>query len=684
MANNETAASPFFANAVHELRTPIQTIIGTLELMGDTTLNPEQTEYVRQVKFSADILLALVNDLLDFSKIQSGQFKLEHIPVNPSNVVEQTVDLISIEAHNRGLEIFTSLSLETPLAIYSDPTRIQQILLNLVKNAVKFTSQGYINVKLSKVDNNLLFEVVDTGIGVPEDKKQLIFKEFQQADASTTRKFGGTGLGLSICKNLAALMKGDIGIRDNPEGGSVFWFTLPIEKCENPPDSLPRFTKLNINLNTKILVVDDHKLALESLVNKLKSIGLQNVDVALSGEEALEKLRVAAEANTPYTLALIDMIMPVMDGWRLAAEINADRNINSTKLYMLVPEGQMGSEAKMKMLDWFNGYIYKPIKYRLLIDILNSVTEDKLDLETVERKEVVMEKKPEQSEVQVTTNKTSPVPEQSDNFDCIVLVAEDHPINQKLLKTFLTNFGCTVFTANNGREAVNQIAEHPEIELVFMDIQMPELNGVEATIEIRKTDYKGIIIACTANSDEADFEMYRTNGMNGVLVKPFKKQSVKELLDKWISVIKMPTDDDIEELEELEEVDENFEEVDLTEFVYNIWDSQDFLDTVSNDYSLANQLIEQFINQTRTYLITAKEALYMKNIQSLTIIGHTLKGSSATMSAKALSEAAKKIEDYARNMDLSEVAKYINEFSALFTKFEYLVKEQIEEWNKQR
>ena len=146
----------------------------------------------------------------------------------------------------------------------------------------------------------------------------------------------------------------------------------------------------------------------------------------------------------------------------------------------------------------------------------------------------------------------------------------------------------------------------------------------------------------------------------------------------------MPTDDDIEELEELEEVDENFEEVDLTEFVYNIWDPQDFLDTVSNDYSLANQLIEQFINQTRTYLITAKEALYMKNIQSLTIIGHTLKGSSATMSAKALSEAAKKIEDYARNMDLSEVAKYINEFSAMFTKFEYLVKEQIEEWNKQR
>lgn len=674
MSKNETAASPFFANAVHELRTPIQTIIGTLELMGDTTLNPEQTEYVRQVKFSADILLALVNDLLDFSKIQSGQFKLERIPVNPSHVVEETVDLISIEAHNRGLEIFTHLSSDLPLAIYSDPTRIQQVLLNFVKNAVKFTSSGYINVRLSKVDNNLLFEVIDTGIGVPEEKKQLIFKEFCQADASTTRKFGGTGLGLSICKNLAALMKGDIGIRDNPEGGSIFWFSLPIEECENPPDSIPRFTTLNIDLNTKILVVDDHKLALESLVYKLNCIGLKNVETASSGQEALDKLRNAAEKNDPFVIALVDMIMPVMDGWRLASEINADRNINSTKLYMLVPEGQMGSEAKMKMLDWFNGYIYKPVKYRLLIDTLNSANQN-LDLETVEK---VEEKKVETP---------APAPE---TYDCTVLVAEDHPINQKLLKTFLTNFGCTVYTANNGREAVNQIAEHPEIELVFMDIQMPELNGVEATIEVRNTDFKGIIIACTANSDEADFEMYRTNGMNGVLVKPFKKQSVKELLEKWMPVIKMPADDEleeleeVEELEELDELEESFEEVNLTDFIYNIWDPTDFIDTVSHDMSLASQLIEQYINQTRTYLITAKEALYMKNFQSLSLIGHTLKGSSATISAKALSEAARKIEDNAKLMDVTEVAKYINEFSALFTKFEYLSKEQIEEWNKQK
>lgn len=671
MSKNETAASPFFANAVHELRTPIQTIIGTLELLEDTSLNPEQTEHVRQVKFSADILLALVNDLLDFSKIQSGQFKLERIPVNPRTILEETVDLISIEAHNRGLELVTDFTEDVPLAVFSDPTRIQQILLNLIKNAVKFTSSGYIKVSLSNKENNLYFEVIDSGIGVPEEKKQLIFKEFCQADASTTRKFGGTGLGLSICKNLASLLKGDIGIKDNPEGGSIFWFSIPIDPCSNPPESLVGNPKLSLEPTTKILIVDDSELALKSLLKKLNALGLSNIETANSGELALDMLRKASEEKSPYDVALIDMVMPVMDGWRLAAEINANREINDVKLYMLVPEGQMGSEAKMKMLDWFNGYIYKPIKNRLLIEILNSASTQNIDLETVEPVEVlpVVEEK----------KQTPP-----DTYDLTVLVVEDHPINQKLLKTFLTSFGCTVFTANNGREAVNQIAEHPEVELVFMDVQMPELNGVEATIEIRKTDYQGIIIACTANSDEADFQMYMSNGMNGVLIKPFKKQSVKEMLDKWITVIKTTFEDELEELEEVDELEEleELEVVDIEDFVYNIWDSNDFLDTVSNDLTLANQLIEQFITQTRTYLITAKEALYMKNIQSLIVIGHTLKGSSATISAKALAEAARNLEDSGKNMDLTEAAKNINEFSALFTKFEFIAKEQLEEWKK--
>lgn len=658
MANTELASSPFFANAVHELRTPIQTIIGTLELMGDTKLDSEQTEYVRQVKFSADILLSLVNDLLDFSKIQSGKLKFESISVSPLHILESTVDLISIEAHNKGLEIVTNCKSDVPDAILSDSTRIQQVLLNLIKNAVKFTSKGYINVTLSRQGDNLLFEVIDTGIGVPEEKKQLIFKEFCQADASTTRKYGGTGLGLSICRNITNLFNGDIGIKDNPSGGAIFWFTVPIKETTEIPVKFDTLSPLSIDKDTHILIVDDSEVSVESTKYKLQKLGLNNVEIANSGEVAITKLREATAKNTPFSIAFIDMVMPKMDGWRLASEINADRSINNTKLFLVVPEGQMGSEAKMKMLDWFNGYVYKPIKQRLLVEALNSSSKETIDLEPVE-------KLPE-----------APKPEEAANIDCTVLVAEDHPINQKLLKTFLTSFGCTVYTANNGREAVEQVAEHSDIDIIFMDIQMPELNGIEATIAVRKNNFKGIIIACTANSDEADFNNYRQNGMNDVLVKPFKKQTVKSFIDKWLPVINIP-DDEIEDLEEIIEEETNSSKDNRQQ---SLWNDQDFLDTVSSDLELAQQLIEQYISQTRTLLLNAKKALVMKNFQSLEVIGHTLKGSSATISAFELADIGKRIENATKNCDLDVASTGINEFSVLFANFELLVKDTIEEW----
>ena len=664
----------FFANAVHELRTPIQTIIGTLELFGDTELNEEQTEYIRQIKFSADILLSLVNDLLDFSKLRSGKFKIERIPVDPIEVTESTVDLISMEAHNRGLEIITDIDYNIPKSVWGDPTRIQQLLLNLVKNACKFTANGYICVKLSAIEDNkyLLFEVLDSGIGVPDDKKDLIFKDFTQADASTSRKFGGTGLGLSICRNLVELLGGQIGIKDNPDGGSIFWFKLPLEICPDTPERKVPEAVVEIPKDIKILIVDDHKLARKSLKDKLASLGLTNVQSAVSGEEALSMLRSAAKEHSPFKIALIDMIMPVMDGWRVSAEINADRDINSTLLYLIVPEGKMGGEAKMKMLDWFNGYLYKPIKRHLLAKILNEGRADPLDLEVA---------KPE---AQAAAEPPQPPAPEKKSFPCNVLVSDDHPINQKLLKTFLEQMDVTVFSASNGNEAVAAIKEHPEISLIFMDIQMPEKNGVEATEELRAGGYKGIIIACTANSDESDFVTYRNAGMNDTLIKPFKRQNVRDTLDKWYTVI--AEDSEIAELEalpddepaELEPVEENKPDTLLT----NIWDVDDMLDTVSHDYDLAEQLVQQFISQTRATLITAKEALYMVNFTVLANIAHSLKGSSAAMSAGTLADAARKMEAAAKEKELQETGDLINEFSAAFTKFAFLANEQIALWKR--
>ncbi len=684
-------ANPFFANAVHELRTPIQTIIGTLELMDDTALNPEQAEYVRQVGVSADILLSLVNDLLDFSKIQSGQFKVERIGMNPAVVAETTVDLMSIEAHNRGLEIFTDIDYTLSTSIWGDPTRLQQVILNLVKNAVKFTASGYVCVRLTRAaekQDTMRFEVLDSGIGVADDKKDAIFKDFVQADASTTRKYGGTGLGLSICKNLVTLMGGEIGIIDNPEGqGSCFWFEVPCERCFEKAENDTTPVPLTIPYDTRILIIDDSPLAIRSLTGKLHALGALNVDAALSGEDGLAKMRAAAAEGKPYAIALIDMIMPKMDGWRLSAEINADKSINSSRLYMMVPEGQMGGEAKMKMLDWFNGYVYKPIKRRKLTEALNELNASTLDLEEAKQGEVQKATAaptasatpspsvaPVPSPAATSQTASSPVAAEGPQYPYHLLIAEDHPVNQKLLRTFLEKFGATVVSANNGREAVEQLKAHPETDLIFMDIQMPEMNGVEATDEIRKTDWKGIIIACTANTDESDFALYKKHGMNDILVKPFKKASVGEALEKWKSAIEFEEPEEIEELEEIPE-DDNL--------ITQLWDYDDFLDTVNHKPELARDLVMQFIDQTRTLLLMGKQSVLDQNHQGITRTAHAIAGSAGSISSHTLYTVAKALEAAGKEEDLQKEHELLNRLSAEFTRFEFMANEMKELAHKQ-
>src|SRR5574344_584143 len=436
-SNSIDASSRFLASTLHEIRTPIQTIIGTIELLGDTHLDKEQTEYVRQIEFSANVLLQLANDILDFTKIRSQEFKLECIPYDVGTLTEQVIDLISIEAFNHGIEIITDIDYSIPQEVMGDPTRVQQIILNLVKNAVKFTSKGQVLVRLSRKDNNMLFEIIDSGIGIAEDKQKMIFTDFYQVDASTTRKYGGTGLGLSICKNLVSVMKGDIGVKSNPEGGSIFWFTLPLEPAVTISDD--EAEALVPPQNTRILIVDDNKLAVRSLVNKLNGLGIKNIDTASTGVHALSMLIKAAKSGKPFTIAFIDMIMPVMDGWRLAAEINTNTIINNLRLYLVVPEGQMGGEAKMKMLDWFNGYLYKPVKHAQLVDILHEACTQPFDLEPLEGEPATaaqdvmaatQNKEPELLESATAPSVQSKQPAASDDSHIAegnkILVAEDH------------------------------------------------------------------------------------------------------------------------------------------------------------------------------------------------------------------------------------------------------------------
>lgn len=633
----------FIANAVHEIRTPVQTVIGTLDLLSDTRLNKEQIEYVRQIRYGADVLLALVNDILDFSKLKSHKLLIENIPYNVKTLTENVAHLIGIEAYNKEIEVVTDIDYSNiPDTVSGDPTRIQQILLNLLKNAVKFTNCGYIHLELTRQNEDLLFQVTDSGIGVSEDKMDSLFKSYYQGDSSFTRKYGGSGLGLAICKLLVKKMNGSIGVKKNPYGGSIFWFTVPL-KTEISENSLPPAAYVPpVPATTKILIVDDSNLVRKSLAHQLNSIGLQNIQTSSNGEDAFLKMQYAEQLGNPFEIVFIDMIMPVVEGWHLASKIKNSPLLEKTKLYMLVPEGQMGREAKMKLLDWFAGYLYKPIRREkldaLLIDTNGEIPSAKM-LDVIEENKNLDKKNELIKGIKI-------------------LVAEDHPVNREILVQFLKKFGATIFQAENGMQALNLISKNPEIQMIFMDIQMPVLNGTEATRILRQKKYTGIIIACTANNDSSTFEKYKDIGINDILVKPFKREKVLELLDKWNIIIGLSKATEIFTTEQKKTIAND-----------ELWDIQDFEDTIGSDWDLGNQIILDYIDQTGEFLISGKKFIETRNFGELHRVSHTLKGSSAAISANKLANIAAKMNQAAIEKKSDEALLKLLEFEENFNLF---------------
>lgn len=650
--NSVQSASRFVATTLHEIRTPIQTIIGSLELLNETHLDREQKEYIRQISFSAEALLSLANNILDYSKMSTNEFKLEDTPFDLVDVVEKTTDLISIEAFNKGLELVTDIDIKISETIMGDQIRLQQILLNIIKNAVKFTSKGYVYVTVSLDKDYLIFKIIDSGIGVPKEAQSKLFDAYYQADASTTRKFGGTGLGLAICKSLVKAMNGKIGVTDNHEGGSIFYFKIPYRPAiEN---NLPKY-ELVIPANTKILVVDDSVIARRSIVKHLEKFGIKNISTVSNANDALLLMRDQSKKGEPFTLVFIDMLLPKIDGWHLAAEINSDKEINNAKLYLTVPEGQMGAEAKMKLLNWFDGYLYKPVKRQKIFDLISQSFKESFETAVSEQKDpglVLHERELAKKAKEAATpeykikQKTESILKEKKDADLAsglhILVVEDHIVNRRLLTAFLKKFGADILEADNGQEAVDIVSMHPEIDFIFMDIQMPVMNGIDATKEIRKFGYKGIIIACTANSDRDDFAHYTKVGMNDVLVKPFKSQLVKEIIEKWNTALILPTAQEIATLLEAEAV--NTPE--------KVWNEADFMDTIGNDYAFGTQLIKDFIKQTTDLIKQIPPCIKEKNFEELRRIGHTLKGLSSTVSAFSLSDYGTRLNKAAKSENI--------------------------------
>ena len=659
-------ASRFLANTLHEIRTPIQTIIGTIELIQETSLDKEQTEYIRQIQFSAEVLLDLANNILDFSKLRSNEFKLETIPFDIAMVTEQVVNLVSIESFNKGVEIVTDIDESVPSLVMGDTVRVQQIMLNIVKNAVKFTNNGYIHIELSYQSGTICFRVTDSGIGISEEKKKKLFTDYFQADISTYRQFGGTGLGLSICKSLVRTMKGTIGVRANPYGGSIFTVLIPLPAAVEGLEDKNKIKISDIPENTRILIVENNELAKRSLERRLRMLGIKEIESASSSDEAMSQLEFARRIHHPFTIAFINMMIPSIDGWHLASNIKSSRGGEKIKLYLLSPEGQMRGEAKMKLLDWFDGYLYKPVKKDKLVEILETAfgirCADENEMQRL-RDEIINKREQDSSIARGLK----------------ILVAEDHSVNRKLMEAFLKNFGAEVYLAEDGEQAVAQIDEVPDIPLIFMDIFMPNKSGVEATEELREKGYNGIIVACTANNDSNDFADYMKIGINDILVKPFKRAAIKATLEKWNTALQIPFMTEIKNIDMLAPVPDDSTKDE-------IWNHREFLSSVDGDKSFARGLITDFITQTEKLIASIDQNLF-NSLNSVAIHqdAHTIKGSAASVYAQSIFEAAKKLDDKSQAADTVQKTALLDtaELRAAFSEFTDFARPIISSWEKE-
>ena len=634
------AKSSFLARMSHEIRTPMNGVLGMTELLLETGLTGTQRKYAETVQRSGTSLLGIINDVLDFSKIEAGKLEIEHVDTNLRVVIEDTVELLAERAHAKGLELACRIASDVPKKVLGDPLRLGQVMTNLASNAIKFTQSGSVVISVSKVDESTThltarFEVEDTGAGISPEAQTRIFEEFSQADGSTTRKHGGSGLGLAISKQLVEMMGGELRVESTVGSGSRFWFTCRMEKP--PGTSIIEDTPLGALTGGRALIVEASAINRGILRSQITDWGM-NVRMAETPDHALQLLTQASTRGAPFDLAIIDLGLPGTDSIELARKIRTAGGAGSIRLVMLAPVGSH-SLVKEARLAGFNACLIKPVRQSALYECLVGVMAGQSDLSSGTQPTPALP--------------TELLPHTPSTPSASILLAEDNLINQAVAMGILNQAGrYEVVVANNGREALDALAAR-SFDLVLMDCHMPDMDGFEATIAIRKREAlagtaRTPIVAVTANAMEQDRQDCLNAGMDDHLSKPFSRRQLQAVLDQWLPAKLVPTP----HIDRQPKVsDKSAEAAVLDQEVLKQLAS---LQT-SEDPGLLSRVIQLFLTETPKLVEKLARSSEAGDTLEATRAAHTIKSSSSNVGAALVSLHSAQIEAAARRGEIDMV-----------------------------